>query len=79
MRVHCKKCDGKSFNSVRSLRIHQWRDHRESYGNVGYRKELIVRPAEQLPEMSARALLQKLKNQATFIHDVVTLVEGLIK
>lgn len=83
MRVHCKACDGKSFNSVSRLRKHQWTDHREWYANTGRHQALAVqevaRPTEIVQEMSAKSLLAQLRRQSEFMHDVVTLVEGLIK
>lgn len=104
MTVHCKKCDGLAFPTIRKLRIHQWSAHREAYNKVGFPTNnkgwtkaqhakyqatiearrsddtaLIVRPIEPVQEMTARALLQKVKNQATFMHDVVSLLEGIIK
>jgi hypothetical protein len=79
MRVHCKQCGNKPFNSISLLRKHQWAAHPKSYAAVGYShkngQELVKTVKVQ---MTASELLDKLKEQQRFMNDVVNLIERMI-
>lgn len=89
--VHCRLCV-RTFYSLTTLRRHQWSAHRDRYSNVGKvhpkkevklleaPKDVIVRDIQQpVPpvDMSVTELLRKLTAQQEFLHDVVSLIEGM--
>lgn len=89
MRVHCKKCE-RAFNSISSLRKHQWDLHREScLGVRSTTRAMTVRQAKALakldevpsngrPPLLASEVLAELQRQQKFIGDMAGVIAGLI-
>lgn len=94
MTVHCKKCGGRAFKDISSLRKHQWADHRESFKNLivaahKVDRKAVYRQHKPLVKLEpvapngkrpllASELLAQLQSQQRFIGDVVSLISGLI-
>lgn len=91
--THCKKCGGRAFKDISSLRRHQWADHPEQFNHLRQAatraKAAATRRGKALvklepavpngkPPMLASDLLTQLQSQHRFLSDVVSLISGII-
>lgn len=91
--THCKKCGGRAFQDISSLRRHQWAKHPEHFAHLRLaatrskaaatmRAKALVKLESVVPNgkspMLASDLLTQLQSQHRFLGDVVSLISGII-
>lgn len=72
--VHCKRCNNQAFANFSELRRHQWKKHKPTYANVGY-KASAWSPAQRA-KYEATIEAKRAMTMAVTVRDVINVVEN---